>query len=77
MLSWDLDKRVLRPTIQFLIDCRPHCVSMGSAIKHLRNAVARIPPELSETEAKVVEESVAYFFFILSGQTLIIFLRPS
>ncbi|KAG5177393.1 putative translation initiation factor eIF-2B subunit delta [Tribonema minus] len=51
MLSWDLDKR-LRPQIAFLIDCRPHSVSMGSAIKYLRNAVARVPPDMSEAHAK-------------------------
>lgn len=32
MLSWDLDKR-LRPMMQYLIDCRPHSVSMGNAHK--------------------------------------------
>ena len=32
MLSWDLDKR-LRPMMQYLIDCRPHSVSMGNAYK--------------------------------------------
>ncbi len=82
MLSWDLDKRVLRPTIQFLIDCRPHCVSMGSAIKHLRNVVARIPPELSETDAKVmIEEFVTHFHYIFQfiGSSIynFFFLRPS
>jgi translation initiation factor eIF-2B subunit delta len=35
MLSWDLDKR-LKPLIQFLIDCRPHSISMGKAIKVMR-----------------------------------------
>lgn len=32
VLSWDLDKR-LRPMMQYLIDCRPHSVSMGNAYK--------------------------------------------
>jgi translation initiation factor eIF-2B subunit delta len=53
MLSWDLDKQ-LRPQIQFLIDCRPHCVSMGAAIKHVRNVVAQVPPEMPESEAKAL-----------------------
>jgi translation initiation factor eIF-2B subunit delta len=51
MLSWDLDKR-LRPQIQFLIDCRPHSVSMGNAIKFMRNTVAKVPPEMAEAAAK-------------------------
>jgi translation initiation factor eIF-2B subunit delta len=51
MLSWDLDKR-LRPQIQFLIDCRPHSVSMGNAIKFMRNTVAKVPPEMGEAAAK-------------------------
>ena len=32
MLSWDLGKK-LRPMMQYLIDCRPHSVSMGNAYK--------------------------------------------
>lgn len=32
MLIRDLDKK-LRPLIQFLIDCRPHSVGMGNAIR--------------------------------------------
>mmetsp|Transcript_16116 Transcript_16116/g.21304 ORF Transcript_16116/g.21304 Transcript_16116/m.21304 type:complete len:544 (+) Transcript_16116:84-1715(+) len=50
-LSWDLDKK-LRPQIQFLIDCRPHSISMGNAIKFVRNAIAKIPPEMQENDAK-------------------------
>eukprot|EP00903_Cladosiphon_okamuranus_P015657 g14459.t1 len=51
MLSWDLDKR-LRPMMQYLIDCRPHSVSMGNAYKALRNIIAKSPPSLPEEEAK-------------------------
>ncbi|CAM9931032.1 unnamed protein product [Ectocarpus fasciculatus] len=51
MLSWDLDKR-LRPMMQYLIDCRPHSVSMGNAHKALRNIIAKSPPSLPEEEAK-------------------------
>ncbi|CAM9289011.1 unnamed protein product, partial [Choristocarpus tenellus] len=51
ILSWDLDKS-LRPMIQFLIDCRPHSVSMGNAIKALRNVIAKSPPALNEEDAK-------------------------
>lgn len=51
VLSWDLDKR-LRPMMQYLIDCRPHAVSMGNAYKALRNIIAKSPPSLPEPEAK-------------------------
>jgi len=47
----DLDRR-LKPMIQFLIDCRPHSISMGNAIKHLRHAISALPPDLTEAEAK-------------------------
>ncbi|CAH0493295.1 unnamed protein product [Peronospora farinosa] len=50
-LRRDLDKR-LRPLIQYLIDCRPHGIGMGNAIRRLRRVVGSTPPELSEEEAK-------------------------
>jgi translation initiation factor eIF-2B subunit delta len=50
-LPRDLDKW-LRPLIQYLIDCRPHSVSMGNAIRSLRNIVGTTSPELSEIDAK-------------------------
>lgn len=50
-LCRDLDKH-LKPLIQFLIDCRPHSVTMGNAIKHVRHAIANIPPEMSESDGK-------------------------
>lgn len=51
MLIRDLDKK-LRPLIQFLIDCRPHSIGMGNAIRYVRNAIATTSPELAEEEAK-------------------------
>mmetsp|Transcript_10881 Transcript_10881/g.14182 ORF Transcript_10881/g.14182 Transcript_10881/m.14182 type:complete len:481 (+) Transcript_10881:253-1695(+) len=50
-LSRDLD-RALKQQIQFLIDCRPHSTTMGNAIKHVRRAILKIPPEMSENDAK-------------------------
>ncbi|KAF1784173.1 Initiation factor 2B-related [Phytophthora cactorum] len=50
-LRRDLDKR-LRPLIQYLIDCRPHGIGMGNAIRRLRRVIGSTPPELSEEEAK-------------------------
>lgn len=51
VLSRDLDKS-LRPLIQYLIDCRPHCISMGNAIRSLRSIISTTSPELSDDEAK-------------------------
>eukprot|EP00163_Fabomonas_tropica_P024218 TRINITY_DN4186_c0_g1_i10.p1 TRINITY_DN4186_c0_g1~~TRINITY_DN4186_c0_g1_i10.p1 ORF type:complete len:565 (+),score=129.35 TRINITY_DN4186_c0_g1_i10:1045-2739(+) len=42
----------LKPNIQFIIDCRPLCTSMGSAIKHLKTEIANLAPDMSEDEAK-------------------------
>jgi len=50
-LSRDLD-RALKQQIQFLIDCRPHSITMGNSIKHVRHAIANIPPEMNENDAK-------------------------
>lgn len=51
VLSRDLDK-ALRPLIQYLIDCRPHSISMGNAIRSLRSIISTTPPELSDDDAK-------------------------
>lgn len=51
VLSRDLDKS-LRPLIQYLIDCRPHCISMGNAIRSLRSIISTTSPELSDDDAK-------------------------
>ena len=51
MLNRDLDKK-LRGAIQFLIDCRPHSISMGNAIRYVRNIIAQLSPDYSEEDAK-------------------------
>ncbi|DAZ97786.1 TPA: hypothetical protein N0F65_009532 [Lagenidium giganteum] len=51
LLRRDLDKS-LRPLIQYLIDCRPHCISMGNAIRSVRNIIATVSPDLNDEEAK-------------------------
>ncbi|GER31015.1 translation initiation factor 2b [Striga asiatica] len=38
--------------ISFLIECRPLSISMGNAIKFLKNRIAHLPLPLSESEAK-------------------------
>ena len=50
-LSWDLDK-YMRLQVQYLVDCRVHCVGMGNLIKQLRYFISKVPPEMSEADAK-------------------------
>lgn len=38
--------------ISFLNECRPLSISMGNAIRFLKNRITRLPPALSESEAK-------------------------
>ncbi|KAH9605834.1 hypothetical protein KSS87_000911 [Heliosperma pusillum] len=38
--------------VSFLIECRPLSISMGNAIRFLKNRIAKLPPTLSESEAK-------------------------
>mmetsp|Transcript_15004 Transcript_15004/g.42512 ORF Transcript_15004/g.42512 Transcript_15004/m.42512 type:complete len:443 (+) Transcript_15004:324-1652(+) len=50
-IARDLDRH-LKPMIQFLIQCRPHSITMGNAIKHVRHSITLLPPDISETDAK-------------------------
>jgi translation initiation factor eIF-2B subunit delta len=50
-LSWNLDK-VIKAQVQYLVDIRQHSIGMGNLIKHLRSAIACIPPDMSESDAK-------------------------
>ncbi|WOL07909.1 hypothetical protein Cni_G16659 [Canna indica] len=38
--------------VSFLIECRPLSISMGNAIKFLKNRIAKLPITMSESEAK-------------------------
>ncbi|XP_072956624.1 uncharacterized protein [Typha angustifolia] len=38
--------------VSFLIECRPLSISMGNAIRFLKNTIAKLPHTLSEPEAK-------------------------
>ena len=38
--------------VSFLIECRPLSISMGNAIRFLKNRIAKLPLSLSEMEAK-------------------------
>ncbi|RQM26564.1 hypothetical protein B5M09_001543 [Aphanomyces astaci] len=51
VLRRDLDK-TLRPLIQFLIDCRPHSIGMGNAIRYVRNVIATLDPSKGDDDAK-------------------------
>ena len=61
VLRLDLDK-ALKPHIQYLIDCRPHSIAMGNAIKWLRGQIHGLDPEAGPGEAKekIVEAIDAY-----------------
>ncbi|KAF6143806.1 hypothetical protein GIB67_016727 [Kingdonia uniflora] len=43
--------------VSFLIECRPLSISMGNAIKFLKNRIAKLPLTLSESEAKETLQS--------------------
>ena len=42
----------LNPQFDFLTTCRTHAVTMGNAFVHLKHAISKIPPEMSESRAK-------------------------
>lgn len=43
--------------VSFLIECRPLSVSMGNAIRFVKNRIAKLPVTLSESEAKAALQS--------------------
>ncbi|KNA20876.1 hypothetical protein SOVF_048410 [Spinacia oleracea] len=43
--------------VSFLIECRPLSISMGNAIRFLKNRIAKLPLNLSESEAKASLQS--------------------
>ncbi|CAL4926410.1 unnamed protein product [Urochloa decumbens] len=43
--------------VSFLIECRPLSISMGNAIRFLKNRIAKLPHTLSESEAKASLQS--------------------
>lgn len=51
VFSRDLDK-VIKPHIQYLVDCRPHSIAMGTCIKYVRSLIANSKPDITEAEAK-------------------------
>lgn len=42
----------LNPQFDYLTTCRTHAVTMGNAFVHLKHAISKIPPEMSEARAK-------------------------
>lgn len=59
VLRLDLDK-ALKPHIQYLIDCRPHSIAMGNAIKWLRGQIHGLDAEAGPAKEKIVEAIDAY-----------------
>ncbi|PUZ37794.1 hypothetical protein GQ55_9G148000 [Panicum hallii var. hallii] len=55
-LSRDLTAKV-SSYVSFLIECRPLSISMGNAIRFLKNRIAKLPHTLSESEAKASLQS--------------------
>ncbi|XP_057522275.1 uncharacterized protein LOC130802328 isoform X2 [Amaranthus tricolor] len=48
--------------VSFLIECRPLSVSMGNAIRFLKNRIAKLPLSMSESEAKTsLQSDIDYF----------------
>jgi translation initiation factor eIF-2B subunit delta len=43
--------------VSFLVECRPLSISMGNAIKFLKNRISMLPVALSESEAKASLQS--------------------
>ncbi|XP_062204338.1 probable translation initiation factor eIF-2B subunit delta isoform X2 [Phragmites australis] len=43
--------------VSFLVECRPLSISMGNAIRFLKNRIAKLPLTLSESEAKASLQS--------------------
>ncbi|XP_010440992.1 PREDICTED: translation initiation factor eIF-2B subunit delta-like isoform X3 [Camelina sativa] len=43
--------------VSFLIECRPLSISMGNAIRFVKNRIAKLPITLSESEAKAALQS--------------------
>ncbi|VAI21478.1 unnamed protein product [Triticum turgidum subsp. durum] len=55
-LSRDLTAKV-GSYVSFFIECRPLSISMGNAIRFLKNRIAKLPITLSESEAKASLQS--------------------
>lgn len=55
-LSRDLTAKV-SSYVSFFIECRPLSISMGNAIRFLKNRIAKLPITLSESEAKASLQS--------------------
>ncbi|CAN8321031.1 unnamed protein product [Cochlearia groenlandica] len=50
-LTMDLSAKI-NGYVSFLIECRPLSMSMGNAIRFLKNQIRKLPVNMSETEAK-------------------------
>ncbi|XP_068642880.1 translation initiation factor eIF2B subunit delta-like [Aristolochia californica] len=61
--------------VSFLIECRPLSISMGNAIRFLKNRIAKLPLTLTESEVKVILQSDIDRFInekiILAGKVIV------
>lgn len=61
ILSRHLDS-YLKPHINYLVTCRPLAVSMGNAIRYLKCAIADLPPDVPEDDAKAaLDEMICHY----------------
>ncbi|CAH8277442.1 unnamed protein product [Arabidopsis lyrata] len=61
--------------VSFLIECRPLSISMGNAIRFVKNRIAKLPITLSESEAKAALQSDIERFIndkIIGADTVIV-----
>lgn len=77
-LSRDLETKI-KPCISFLSQCRHLSVSMGNAIKYLKQQITQTPPGMPENEAKsMLIENIDDFInerIILAGRQISILAR--
>ncbi|KAL5581984.1 hypothetical protein UlMin_014426 [Ulmus minor] len=73
-LSRDLTAKI-SSYVSFLIECRPLSISMGNAIRFLKNRIAKLPLTMTESEAKASLQSDIDRFIsekiILAGKVIV------
>jgi len=74
ILSRDLTAKI-SSYVSFLIECRPLSISMGNAIRFLKNRIAKLPLALSESEAKAsLQSDIDHFInekIIVAGKVIV------
>ena len=74
ILSRDLTAKI-SSYVSFLIECRPLSISMGNAIRFLKNRITKLPLALSESEAKAsLQSDIDHFInekIIVAGKVIV------